>query len=154
MSDNDLLALLSAAADGQLGPDERAEMERRLRDHPDAQRFQADLHRMERLLRCVPEELPPEALHRRIIAGLLPSLPARRSVRDWLQHFIPVPVLQYGLAAAAGLLLAVAFYELQPTAQDPPDIDQMVGTIAPARDESDILDSYHLRIRDIDTLVQ
>lgn len=136
MTDERLLQLVSAAADGQLSDAEKEELERLLPGSAEARAFQQDLERLDAVLGDIPPATPPPDLLQRIInvvpAGKAATTgPARVNTRGgWLQGLLPVPALRYGLAAAAGLLLAVAFYETGQVL--PGDTSQMVGTVAPA----------------------
>jgi anti-sigma factor RsiW len=146
MSDERVLELLSAAADGELNDAEQTELDGLLEASPEAYRFREDLDRIGAILRKVPDRAPPEMLHDRIMRSV--SLPAIQSRRPrampgfgWFRRTTPPVVLRYGMAAAAGLLVAAAFYESRGI-PDPADLSQLVGSMAPARTAPDVLDTY------------
>jgi hypothetical protein len=152
MTDERTFELVSAAADGELNDVEQAELDRLLEQSPEVRRFHADLGRVNSIMRKVPELTPPETLHDRIMTAT--SLPAARTHKaapgtrfgrpGWPA---PSAVLRYGLATAAGLVLAVGFYESQSEFNDRGDIMELVGTMAPNHDRTaaGILDSYSFR---------
>lgn len=130
-----VLYLINAGIDGELGPEERAELDSVLRSSGEARTLQAELHKLASLMDGMPEQEPPADLAHRILQGIrLPGrLPGRRSAGGsrWsltglLSSFQPVPV---GLAFAAGLLLAVGFYAAGPRSGQTIDLSHVVGTM-------------------------
>jgi hypothetical protein len=155
MSDNGALELVSAAADGDLRHADRAELDRLLAESPEVRRFQADLETLESLFRDLPLPDMPATLHADIMArAAVPRTRSAGSILDWLR--LPTPALRYGLATAAGLLLAVAFYESRPTFSKVADLSELVGTMAPTgtRTDTDIVDTYAFRAEGLESLVQ
>jgi hypothetical protein len=151
------LELVSAAADGDLCPGERTELDRLLEENPDAREFQADLRKLESLLADIPSPDMPETLHDDIMARIpltQRSLQPVRSTLGWLRA--PTPVLRYGLATAAGVLLAAIVYESPRTFSPATDRGDLVGTMAPAgsRSDADPVDSYTFRTDGLETLVE
>jgi hypothetical protein len=107
-------------------------------------------------MRKLPELAPPEALHDRIMAGTsLPLARQRRPIFAWFDSLAPFAVLRYGTATAAGLVLAAAFYESQPKFAETADIAELVGTMAPNRDQAaaDILDTYAFSAEGVESRV-
>ncbi|HWM28792.1 MAG TPA: hypothetical protein VNQ14_10060 [Woeseiaceae bacterium] len=159
MRGNRRLELVSAAADGDLRPGERAELDRLLEENPDAREFQADLRKLESLLAEIPSPDMPETLHGDIMARIpvtqrpLQRLPAR-STLGWLRA--PTPVFRYGLATAAGVLLAAIIYESPLTFSPATDRGDLVGTMAPtgSRSDANLVDSYTFRTDGLETLVE
>ena len=154
---NRRLELVSAAADGDLRPGERAELDRLLEENPDAREFQADLEKLESLLADIPSPDMPQTLHDDIMARIpvmQRSLQPARSTLGWLRAL--TPVVRYGLATAAGVLLAAIIYESPLTFSPAPDHGDLVGTMAPAASRSDAepVDSYTYRTDGLETLVE
>ena len=121
------LELINAEIDGELKPDERAELDAILESSAEARAMKAELLKFVNLLDSVPERAPPEALAGRI----LERIPVRKgrpafSLASLISSFQPLPS---GLAFAAGLLLTVGVYELSPEHQAPDDLSSMVGTM-------------------------
>jgi len=156
MSDERILELVSAAADGELNNDERVELDRLLAASPEARRFQSDLGRIQSILSRLPELDPPETLHSRVLGAVsLPAAKTRQPLFGWLRHPATFTVLRYGMATIAGAVLAAALIESQPEFGETADISELVGTIAPDRDRTaaDILDSYAFRADGLESRV-
>jgi len=157
MKDQRTLELVSAAADGELNASERAELEQLLEISAEAREFQTDLAEMDSLLGKVPAIEPPDSLHTQIVNSVkLPQKKADTSLPGWLRTPQFMPVLRYGLSAAAGLLLAASFYESQSMFPSNSDFDDLVGTMAPSRvvAEAEILDTFDFRSDGLESLVQ
>ena len=155
MNGNRGLELISAAADGDLGRGERAELDRLLEQSPEAHAFQTDLENLESLLAEIPPPDLPETLHADIMARVpVPQARSTGSLLTWLGS--SEPILRYGLATAAGLLLAVGFYESPLSVSHSGNVIDLVGTMAPAgnRSDMDLVDSYAFRSDGLDTLIQ
>lgn len=136
--------LLSGSADGVLDNAERVELDRYLAESETARGLKASADRFEALLDATASLDPPDELHARILEQI--SLPARRTLSGGfglLRGFV-----HYGIAAAAGVLLAVAFYESRTGDSGFDDFNSMVGTMAPDVDRSErlVLDSYAFSI--------
>ncbi|NIA27696.1 MAG: hypothetical protein GWP02_06535 [Desulfobulbaceae bacterium] len=157
MTDQRTLELVSAAADGELNSSERTELEQLLENSAEAREFQAELAEMGSLLEAVPAVEPPESLHLQIVNSVtLPQKKADTSFLGWLRPPQLMPVLRYGLATAAGLLLAASFYESQSLFPANDDFDKLVGTMAPSRvvADADILDTFDFRSNGLESLIQ
>lgn len=147
MSNERVLELISAAADGKLSDADREELGRLLEESPEARRLHSDLERLDSFLRKVPELTPPGSLHDRIMAST--SLPRAKKQRGAVPRFgslAPSGLLRYGMATAAGVLLAVGLYESQPRIAGTPDFTDLVGTMSPSRHRAaaEIVDSYSI----------
>ncbi len=157
MTDQRTLELVSAAADGELNAGEQAELENLLESSAEAREFQMELAEMDSLLAKVPAIEPPGSLHTQIVDCItLSQEKAGNSLLGWLRPPQFMPVLRYGLAAAAGLLLAASFYESQSLFPSNDDFDDLVGTMAPSRvvAEADIIDTFDFRSNGLRSLVQ
>lgn len=135
--------LLSGLADGILDDTERAELNQCLNESETARRLKASADRFEALLDGTDSLDPPDELHARIMQqATLPNRPTLFGGLGLRRGFV-----QYGFAAAAGVLLAVGFYETRPGNSGIEDFSGMVGTMAPDRDQSErtVLDTYAFR---------
>lgn len=147
MSQERAYELLSAAADGELKDEEQAELDRLLEASPEMSRFRTELLHIDAILRKVPDVAPPGTLHDRIIASVsLPTVKPRPEVKQgfsWFGSPTPFTALRYGMATAAGLVLAAAFYESRGISE-PVDLTELVGSMAPdrQRDDSVVLDTF------------
>ena len=147
MSEERAYELLSAAADGELNDQEQTELDRLLEASPQVRRFRTELHRIDEILRKAPDLAPPETLHDRIIASVsLPAAKPRPGVKQgssWFGSTTPFTALRYGMATAAGLVLAAAFYESRGVS-GPADLTELVGSMAPDRQRgaSVVLDTF------------
>jgi anti-sigma factor RsiW len=124
------LELINAEVDGELGPDERAELGSVLAASPEVRAAHEALRRLGDLLEGQPEQDPPPGLAERIVARIrLPerraAAPAGFSLSRLLAGLQPA---QAGLAFAAGLLMTVAVYELAGPDGHEADLSEMVGT--------------------------
>lgn len=158
MSDERILRLVSAAADDALSAAEQVELERLRKTSPEAQRFGADLEQLESLLGQVAPLDPPEKLHDQIMDRVVAPAAVRpaHTIFAWPRPLAPQFVLRYGLAAALGMLLMVVFYESQQQLTTSMDIADLVGTMAPNgnRSDVDILDTFAFHVAGIESLVQ
>jgi len=100
--------LLTAYADGELSPGERAVVERHLEACPDCAALLASLRTADAVLARFPEVEPPADLREKLYA-----IPARRKFRFGLDVFMR-PALQPVFAAAALFLTLFTFYVFSP----------------------------------------
>lgn len=116
--------LVSAAVDGELSPQERAEYEALIEQSAAARELRAELLKLGNLIESLPEREPPADLAERILARAAPSnvTPIRPA---WRRAQLP-------LAFAAGLLVAVTLQRWLPHAPTPAELARMSGTLAPA----------------------
>ena len=132
MSDERAFELLSAAADDDLTAAEQAELEKLLRELPQAENLKADMDQLEEIMANVADVDPPSRLRDEIMqAASLPQPSAKWSFADWLHPIRSGAVLRYGFSAAIGALLVIAVYEGQPHLGPITDITELVGTMAP-----------------------
>lgn len=157
MSNERILGLVSAAADDALSAAEQVELEQLLETSPEAQRFGTDLDRLESLLGQIDQLDPPAKLHDQIMDRIVtPAVQPARTIFAWPRPLAPQFVLRYGMAAALGMLLTVVFYESQQQLTTSMDIADLVGTMAPNENRSDvdILDTFAFHVAGIESLVQ
>ena len=111
--------LIQARVDGELAPGDRDELEQALETSEDARLFLAEMQRVSDYLGEVPDVDPPWGLRRRIMDSI--QLPAKSSRSRW---FMPA---SYGLAVAAGVLMAIGVSRVNLHGQD--DLRGLVGTM-------------------------
>ena len=127
MLDQHIINLINADLDGELGADEIRELKSILDSSSEAVNFRDELLQLNNAIANVPELDPPARLSRTLLDQV--QLPARRGLFQlpaFLSDFNPATA---GLAFAAGLLMAVGFYQVasQPVSQH--DMFSMVGTM-------------------------
>lgn len=126
--------LINAGIDGELGPEERAELDAILEASGEARSLQAELRRLTSTMESLPTREPPAGLSERILGQIRLPAPARRhagqsprfSLGALFASFQPA---QAGLAFAAGLLVTVGFYETALRDGGTDDLSSMVGTM-------------------------
>lgn len=136
--------LINADLDGELGAEEKAELDAMLESSSEAREMRAELLRLNNLMDSLPEVSPPPGLSEKIVDQLIPPRRARFPFPEWLSSFQPAPA---GLAFAAGLLLTIAYYEMSPRSDSGADTARMVGTmVAGQADTRGLLEKdIHLR---------
>ncbi len=122
------LELINRALDGEITGSERAELETLLEQSEEARLYHQELIGLNDLLAAVPAVEPPQALKDRIYTQIL--LPRPRRWFTWSAAWMQGNPVTYGIAAAAGLLAAVGYYELAPGARGVTDYSSLVGTLA------------------------
>jgi len=120
--------LINAGIDGELSPAETKELEALLESSAEARAMKAEFLRLSNLLDSQPDQQPPEGLTQLIVDQVkLPAAKSSSLVARWLSY-IQHPAAT-GLAFAAGLLMAVAFYQVAPQHVVNTDTANMVGTM-------------------------
>lgn len=123
MLDERIAELIQADVDGELPAADRPELERTLAESAEARRFRDEMLRIARLMSTLPPTEPPADLRRRILDRVELPAPAR-----WLAFggswFRPA---SYGLAVAAGVLVAVGIAQVVPSGAT--DIEHLVGSM-------------------------
>jgi hypothetical protein len=120
--------LINAGIDGELSPAEMQELEALLESSAEARAMKAEFLRLSNLLDSQPDQQPPEGLAKLIVDQVkLPAAKPSSLVATWLSY-IQHPAAT-GLAFAAGLLMAVAFYQVAPQHVVNTDTANMVGTM-------------------------
>lgn len=117
--DERMAELIQADSDGELAAADRAELTAALEKSAQARAFQDELVRVAKLLADVPDINPPWGLRRRILDSI--KLPVRAGLSGWQRP------ASYGLAVAAGVLVAVGVTQMTP--QSPQDMSNLVGTM-------------------------
>jgi hypothetical protein len=117
--DERLAELIQADIDGELPAADRAELTAALERSAAARGFHDELTRMSKLLADTPDVEPPWGLRQRILDNI--KLPERSWLSGWLTP------ASYGLAVAAGVLLAVGVTQVTPQGSE--DMSSLVGTM-------------------------
>lgn len=125
MINANIIALIHASVDGELDDSQEAELEQILNSSEEARVYQAELLKFCGLLEDQQALELPVGLHRKIVDSI--SLPSKSSISRGLGA-LP-GFVRYGMAVAAGLLLAVGVMDSQTVNLDSRDLDNMVGTI-------------------------
>lgn len=154
MTDDHVLELVSAAADGALNDDEQAELERLLATSAEAREFKAELERMDSLFREIQDLDPPDSLHAKIMASATKQTAQSESLfPHWVSQLQFGAGLRYALAAATGALLVAIFFQGQSSFPGSDDVSNLVGTMAPNADSTDtvIIDGFAFRENGIES---
>ncbi len=123
--DERIADLIQADIDGELQASDRVELETALQNSEAARQFREELLRLAERFQSTPDVDPPEGLARRILDSV--ELPARQTLlslsgmADWFRP------LSYGLAVAAGVLIAIGVERMAP--QQPADFSKLVGSM-------------------------
>jgi anti-sigma factor RsiW len=141
MLDERIAELIQADVDGELAVAERGELEAVLKQSAEARRFREEMLQVARLMAELPLVNPPPGLTRRILDRI--ELPSRTR---WLvastTWFRPA---SYGLALAAGVLIAVGIAQVTPTESG--DFQNLVGSMVQQGKVLPASASGQLRIR-------
>jgi len=120
MLEERIAELIQADIDGELGPEQRAEVTQALEQSEEARIFHSEMLRVARHLTEAPDKEPPWGLRRKIIESIeLPSMGG--FANNW---FRPAG---YGLAMAAGVVLALGVVSIAPMKSN--DVGSLVGTM-------------------------
>ncbi len=142
MIDERTTELVNSAIDGVLSDTDKAELDGILRDSAEAQEYYRDLVQLDSVLSGLPEQEFSAESHRQIIDSvpLTTSVtPFRKTGIDRISDF-----MSYGLAAAAGVVLAVGYYESREDITVQQDISQMFGTMAPNANPADAVATFRV----------
>lgn len=121
--------LIQADVDGELGSENRAELEAALAASEEARKLRDDLGRVAHLMSTAPAPDLPWGFHRRLLdAIMLPKRP-----RLSLFASIWTGPASYGLAVAAGVLIAVGISRFAPQGQE--NMEDLVGTMVVQGDD-------------------
>ena len=124
------LELTHAEVDGEATDEEVSALRKYLACHPEAENVHAELLKLTEVLNQVEELETPDDLHGSILA----ALPPRRSVleigpRNGRSRF-RIPLIRYGYAVAAGLLLGAALTGVAFKSLSPLEKSDVYGTLA------------------------
>lgn len=134
MLEQRVIELINADIDGEIGQAEKAELETILESSAEARLMRVELLKLSNLLDNEPEVDPPAELSDQILTRLTPNRgKAAFSLSGLISSFQPVTA---GVAFAAGLMLAVGFYELSPVNPESADTAGMVGTMVMSQPKS------------------
>ncbi len=125
--DERTMDMINRSLDGELSDSEQAEHDAILAGSEEARAYSQEISRLISYLESTPEELPPQGLQSEILTRI--ELPRPRRWFTWAAGWMQGRPVSYGAAAAAGILAAVAFYELSPTPSEM-DLSNLVGTLS------------------------
>jgi anti-sigma factor RsiW len=127
MLEQRILELINAEIDGELGPEEQSELDGVLESSEEARAMRTELRKLANLMDGMPEQAPPADLADRILEQVhLPSRKPASFLTGLLSSLQPAPI---GVAFAAGLLVAVGFYEVTLGHKPALDPASIVGTM-------------------------
>ena len=138
MTDPDFLESIHRELDGLNSELESRELHRRLESDAEALMLYRELDAMGRALSTLEEVEPPKELRRDVLNAIAALAPGSEGVtgeavgRDSRGTGHSTPVLRYGWALAAGIVLGLFTAQLLP--RDPSGIDGISGTMAPVPD--------------------
>lgn len=140
MIDEAVIELINRELDNDLSESEQTELDKILAKSESARHYRANLKSLDTLMAKQPAVAMPDGLHETIIGSIRltdrpVSKPAIIARRNWTR------VAGYGLATAAGLLLAVGLFRFSPD-MGLGQTDQMTGTMAPRNDNPVLLGDY------------
>jgi hypothetical protein len=115
--------LIQAEIDGALAEGDREELRIALAESAVARAYRDEMLHLASMLNDVPDLEPPAGLNRRILDSI--ELPAPRQLPAWLRNWFQPA--SYGLAVAAGMLLAVGMIKVLPLSDD--DMTSLVGSM-------------------------
>ncbi|MDJ0657412.1 MAG: hypothetical protein QNJ40_24840 [Xanthomonadales bacterium] len=141
MVDERIKALISESLDHPLAPEDRSELDQALESSAEAREYLESLQQVDAMLAELPAEPFPDGLHDSIVSRVQLPAPAKKS---WLSGLRELPgMVRYGFAAAAGLVIAIGLYEIRPEMVDPPNSQDLMGTMVPKRTgQVTVLDTF------------
>ncbi len=124
--------LMQTAVDGEASPEQLSELKEYLASHPEAQVEYGAFAKLTGILNQVEAIETPSDLH----ANIMKALPRERStanIGSWRDRWhLRFPLVQYGYALAAGLVLGAVLTGVTLKNLSPEDKTDVYGTIAPA----------------------
>lgn len=146
--DQRTLDLLNGAIDGELNSVEQGELDALLAGSEKVRNLNEELKTFTRLLDEAPVLEPPEYLQSVIESQI--RLPAqnhgRKQKSGFFATWLPAHWLGTGFALAAGAVLTITVYKMEPDAITAQDSANMVGTVVSSRatDQGELLDSINI----------
>lgn len=130
MLSNHAQDLINRALDGELSESEQAEFQALLSQSEQARKYSDELSLLAHRLAATPPVEPPDSLERDILSKI--ELPRPRKWFTRMAGWMQGRPISYGIAAAAGLLVTVAYYEMGPSRHSATDYSSLVGTLSRA----------------------
>lgn len=137
---------MQAEMDGEASKEQLATLKEYLASDPEAQRVHAEFAKLTDILNQVEKVEPPRDLRGSIMAALQPRQPALEIGTRSIRSRFRIPLIRYGYALAAGLLLGavltgVAFRKLSPLEKA-----DVYGTIAAVENTSHSIVENQMRL--------
>ena len=153
MIDASLIQLINGQIDGQLSPQERQQLDRLVSESEPARDELTALQKLDNLLANLPPQLPPLALHDRILNGI--RLPAQRGFNLFRNRSINA-ITRFGYALVAGLMLAIGLYMFNPDFFTLADHDSLIAIAAPESGQLPVkpIDAFSFSITDLTSEVR
>jgi len=150
-SDRNYLELMHADLDGEASEEELVALREYLASSPEARSMQTELAKVADVLSQVEHIEPPEDLIKSIMAALPPRRPEVEGVprnKPWHSTF---PILKYGYALAAGLLLGLLLAGVAFRSLSSPETSDFYGTMIRREQNSQYAagDQMKLDLRDL-----
>lgn len=122
--------LINADIDGELGPDDKAELEAFLAQSAEARALHDQLSKLCSSLDAVDAEDPPPHLRHAIMDSFKRPAP-RRATPSFIQNLLAAPALRYAAMFAAGVFLTLSLVNSgQISNQAFDDVTGLVGSVA------------------------
>jgi len=153
MIDEHTQELIQAGVDGELDDAGKAELGKVLETSAEARRFHSELVRLAGFLDSIPGREMPAGLHARIVQGI--DLPTQRKRKSLFELVESAPLLRYGFAGVAALVLAVVISMNRDDLGATSDVSSMVGTMTSPLPEAqmDIVDRFTIDAGSMNGLV-
>ena len=140
--------LVQAAVDGELSASERADFQALCESSAEARSLYEQLQAVTHALDSLPPLEPPANLHAAIMAKV--SLPKPSPLKTWFERFSGSPLVRYGFAASAAVLVTVGVYQAGSELDTTADFSSMVGTLGKPGSVSEgaLLDFHRYSVAD------
>lgn len=127
--DEKYIALINAGLDGELSPDESAELDDFLEESAEGRALHASLRKLCGVLDAVPELPPPPHLRHVIMEYVSPQAKVTGNASLW-QTLLGLPVVRFGGAFALGIILTLTLISSDRISKNAfDDVTGLVGTI-------------------------
>lgn len=140
--DEKTTALIHANIDGEITPEEKAELEAFLADSREGRRLDAELRSLGATLDSVTLLDPPQHLRHVVMNTIPKAVPEAAPAPGFLQSLFAAPALRYAATFAAGVVMTISIVDsgnIQQSAFD--DVTGLVGTISDSAEMGPGVDS-------------
>lgn len=122
--------LMHAAVDGKASPEQLVELREYLAVHPEAQKEHGELEKLTGILNQIEPIATPADLHASIMKGLPKERPAVEIGLWKSRSRFSIPILRYGYALAAGVVLGAVLTGVMLKSLSPEEKSDVYGTMA------------------------